>query len=129
MSSISTSLILGPTPRYDSPFFSHLELLLTLSGQEDDFEKSLQQQIGDLVCYVWDNYLELCETTKDIFLMGVGNAYLGVKMLLIKRGTIFHRASPPTSIVLLTKSLSRLQAPNLWSCQLRFGQSPPSKKC
>lgn len=38
-----------------------------------------------LVCYVWDNFLQLYDTD-EIFLLGVGNAYLGVKVLLVNRG-------------------------------------------
>jgi histone deacetylase 6 len=45
-------------------------------------EKDLSGQILDLVYYIWDNYLQLYENADDIFLMGVGNAYLGVKLLL-----------------------------------------------
>ena len=37
------------------------------------------------MCYIWDNYLQLYDT-QEIFLMGVGNAYLGIKVLLINRG-------------------------------------------
>jgi histone deacetylase 6 len=48
-------------------------------------EKDFQQQITSLVCYLYDNYLQLYDAD-DIFLMGVGNSYLGVKMLLISRG-------------------------------------------
>ncbi|TQS33216.1 hypothetical protein Golomagni_06445, partial [Golovinomyces magnicellulatus] len=47
-------------------------------------ERALQEQIQSLVCYLWDNYLQLCDAD-EIFLMGVGNAYLGVKVLLINR--------------------------------------------
>ncbi|KYK54228.1 Histone deacetylase superfamily [Drechmeria coniospora] len=47
-------------------------------------EKALQEQIQHLICYLWDNYLQLYEAD-EIFLLGVGNAYLGVKMLLINR--------------------------------------------
>lgn len=38
-----------------------------------------------LACYLWDNFLQLYETD-EIFLLGVGNAYLAVKVLLINRG-------------------------------------------
>lgn len=48
-------------------------------------EEQLQKQIQSLVCYLWDNYLQLYEA-EEFFLMGVGNAYLGVKVLLINRG-------------------------------------------
>ncbi|PFH60143.1 hypothetical protein XA68_11385 [Ophiocordyceps unilateralis] len=47
-------------------------------------EKALQEQIQQLVCYVWDNFLQP-NRTEQIFLLGVGNAYLGVKLLLINR--------------------------------------------
>ncbi|KAI1104458.1 putative histone deacetylase A [Jackrogersella minutella] len=47
-------------------------------------EKTLQRQIQDLVCYIWDNYLQLYEVD-DLFIVGVGNAYLGVKVLLTNR--------------------------------------------
>lgn len=47
-------------------------------------EDDLQRQVTSLVCYLWDNYIQMYEAP-DIFLMGVGEAYLGVKMLLINR--------------------------------------------
>ena len=48
-------------------------------------EAELAQKINELVCYLWDNYLEGFESN-DIVLMGVGYSYLGVKMLLTGRG-------------------------------------------
>ncbi|ROT40241.1 histone deacetylase clr3 [Sodiomyces alkalinus F11] len=48
-------------------------------------EKILQAQLQELVCYLWDNYIQLYDNATDIFLMGVGNAYLGVKLLLMNR--------------------------------------------
>lgn len=39
----------------------------------------------ELVCYIWDNYLQLYDQADEIFLMGVGNAYLGIKTLLTGR--------------------------------------------
>ncbi|KAH9898632.1 putative histone deacetylase A [Xylariomycetidae sp. FL2044] len=47
-------------------------------------ERTLAQQIQELVCYVWDNYLSLYDAD-EIFLIGVGNAYMGVKILLTTR--------------------------------------------
>ncbi|GAO14901.1 hypothetical protein UVI_02007400 [Ustilaginoidea virens] len=47
-------------------------------------EKAFQEQIQQLVCYLWDNFLQLYDTD-EIFLMGIGDAYLGVKVLLINR--------------------------------------------
>jgi hypothetical protein len=56
-------------------------------------ERALQAQIQELVCYVWDNYLQMYRGVEDLFLMGVGNAYLGIKVLLINRG-MFARVQP-----------------------------------
>jgi len=53
-------------------------------------ERKLQEQIQEIVCYVWDNYLQISDSIQEIFLMGVGNAYLGVKMLMINRGKGHH---------------------------------------
>ena len=47
--------------------------------------ETLQNNIVELVCFLWDNYLQLHRAEK-IFLMGIGDAYLGVKVLLINRG-------------------------------------------
>lgn len=69
--------------------------MLTLLYQDVDpyteatNDKTLQSQMRELVCYIWDNYLQLYDPMPEIFLMGVGNAYLGVKMLLISRGKFF----------------------------------------
>ncbi|KUI62184.1 Histone deacetylase clr3 [Cytospora mali] len=48
-------------------------------------EKQLEAQIQELVCYLWDNYLQLYDDAEEIFIMGVGHAYIGVKMLLLNR--------------------------------------------
>ncbi|KAK4171349.1 putative histone deacetylase A [Triangularia setosa] len=48
-------------------------------------EKTLQVHLQELMCYIWDNYLQLYDGADDIYLMGVGNAYLGIKVLLINR--------------------------------------------
>ncbi|KAK8039412.1 hypothetical protein PG993_007823 [Apiospora rasikravindrae] len=47
-------------------------------------ERTLSIQMKELMNYIWDNYLQLWEA-EDIFLVGVGNAYLGVKLLLTER--------------------------------------------
>ena len=71
--------------------------LLTPANQQDTDaftpradERTLQAQVQELMCYIWDNYLQLYDSVEDIFLMGVGNAYLGIKVLLI------NRRKPPT---------------------------------
>lgn len=62
-------------------------------------EHELQDQVRTLMCYLWDNFLQLY-AADEIFLMGVGNAYVGVKLLLINRGTAFSTALP--SHIILT---------------------------
>ncbi|KAK6825398.1 histone deacetylase clr3 [Apiospora arundinis] len=47
-------------------------------------ERTLGIQMKELMNYIWDNYLQLWEA-EDIFLLGIGNAYLGVKLLLTER--------------------------------------------
>jgi histone deacetylase 6 len=55
-------------------------------------EMLLQEQLQELICYIWDNYLQLYDAD-DLFLLGVGNAYLGVKVLLTNRGKSTARHS------------------------------------
>lgn len=79
-------------------------------------EKALQEQIQQLACYLWDNFLQLYETD-EIFLMGVGNAYLGVKVLLINRGTrtetlidplLLYSGEKTTNIMVCTDCKSKI---------------------
>lgn len=64
-------------------------------------ERAIQEQMQSLMCYLWDNFLQLSDA-EEIFLMGVGNAYLGVKVLLINRGKQSRFSSADAAI--LTKS-------------------------
>lgn len=57
-------------------------------------EKIFQAQLQELVCYLWDNYIQLWDNATEVFLVGVGNAYLGVKMLLMGRGMQSPLPSP-----------------------------------
>lgn len=50
----------------------------------------MEAEIRELICYLWDNYLQLYDADK-IFILGVGYAYIGIKMLLLNRSD----ASPP----------------------------------
>ncbi|KAI1095150.1 putative histone deacetylase A [Rostrohypoxylon terebratum] len=63
-------------------YITHTEDLDAYTPRAD--EKTLQRQIQELICYIWDNYLQLYDAD-DLFLVGVGNAYLGVKVLLTNR--------------------------------------------
>ncbi|TVY27665.1 Histone deacetylase [Lachnellula hyalina] len=47
-------------------------------------EPAKEQQSKELLCYLWDNYLQLNDSA-SLTLMGVGDAYLGIKQLLISR--------------------------------------------
>ncbi|KAH6620941.1 histone deacetylase A-like protein [Chaetomium sp. MPI-SDFR-AT-0129] len=62
-------------------------------------EGTLQAQVQELMCYIWDNYLQLYDSVEDIFLMGVGNAYLGVKVLLINRLDVKSRVAGVVNFV------------------------------
>ncbi|KAK5660808.1 hypothetical protein OQA88_12176 [Cercophora sp. LCS_1] len=64
-------------------YITHSEDTVSFTPKAD--AKTLESQIQELMCYVWDNYLQLYEHAEDIFLIGVGNAYIGVKVLLINR--------------------------------------------
>ena len=74
-------------------FYRLPELYFSHDKQDSDAhipnfkEQALTEQIQTLVCYLWDNHMQLYEAD-DIFIMGVGNAYLGVKVLLIQRGKV-----------------------------------------
>ncbi|KAL2204457.1 histone deacetylase [Sarocladium strictum] len=61
-------------------------------------EHELQDQVRTLMCYLWDNFLQLY-AADEIFLMGVGNAYVGVKLLLINRADSRSRISGIVSFV------------------------------
>ncbi|KAE8447296.1 hypothetical protein EG329_010854 [Mollisiaceae sp. DMI_Dod_QoI] len=52
----------------------------------------LQNQTKDLLCYIWDNYLELLPNA-SVTLVGVGDAYMGIKQLLTSRGKISNTNS------------------------------------
>jgi histone deacetylase 6 len=49
-------------------------------------DATLQQQTKELLCYIWDNYLEI-NSSSSVTLMGVGDAYTGMKQLLTSRGS------------------------------------------
>lgn len=77
-------------------------------------EKTLSAQIKELMNYIWDNYLQLYDA-EDLFLLGVGNAYLGVKFLLTERRK--HSATwSKTSIYGHANESGRLQGPNIGRC-------------
>ena len=67
-------------PRY----ITHPEDIDAFTPRAD--ERTLQDQVRELVCYIWDNYLQLYDF-EDLFLLGVGDADLGIKALLTNRGT------------------------------------------
>ncbi|KAB5585303.1 histone deacetylase A-like protein [Coniochaeta sp. 2T2.1] len=58
-------------------------------------EAKLQDQMRTLVTFLWDNYIQLYDHEPEIFLMGVGQAYLGIKILLLERSIPYP--SPPSS--------------------------------
>jgi hypothetical protein len=44
-----------------------------------------RERMKELMCFLWDNYLEMHES-EHIVLMGVGDSYIGVRELLVNRG-------------------------------------------
>ncbi|KAE9362747.1 histone deacetylase-like protein [Stipitochalara longipes BDJ] len=62
---------------------------LSSPSETDPFEPkategTLREMTKELLCYLWDNYFEI-NPSSSITLMGVGDAYLGIKELLISR--------------------------------------------
>lgn len=53
---------------------------------------SLENQTKVLLCYVWDNWLET--NIASVTLMGVGDAYIGIKQLLTSRGMLSSFSYP-----------------------------------
>lgn len=47
-------------------------------------DNDIQERTKELLCYLWDNYFEI-NPNSSITLIGVGDAYLGIKQLLISR--------------------------------------------
>ncbi|KAF4625043.1 hypothetical protein G7Y89_g13124 [Cudoniella acicularis] len=65
-------------------------------------EADIQQQAKDLLAYLWDNHLQIMPYPAPITLMGVGDAYLGIKQLLTSR-EVKHRI--PCVLSFVTGSL------------------------
>lgn len=55
-----------------------------LASPPNDAEEELGAYLNELMVYLWDNHLELSESNA-IVLLGVGEAYLGIKQLLLSR--------------------------------------------
>lgn len=62
----------------------------------------MKEKMRELVCYLWDNYLESYEAD-HIVLVGVGEAVGAVKELLISRGSCSHFVSLSYSTVIMMK--------------------------
>lgn len=67
----------------------------------------LQAEVKELMCYLWDNYLQLYEAD-EVFIVGVGYAYLGIKMLLLNRSD----ASPPGEFLISERAAEHHRAPS-----------------
>lgn len=59
-------------------------------------KEDLRQQMLTLMPFLWDNYLEL-SAASEIFLLGVGQAYIGIKELLLARGTHTPKFTSPST--------------------------------
>ncbi|KAJ2901335.1 hypothetical protein MKZ38_001947 [Zalerion maritima] len=92
------SFMTDPVPRYIDWSINQGFAVMDINvphyeAKSDDFDatvprqdaETLQANIRDLMIYLWDNFIQIMPA-REIFLMGVGDAYLGVKVLLINRG-------------------------------------------
>lgn len=68
----------------------------------------LEAEVKELICYLWDNYLQLYDA-EEVFIVGVGYAYIGIKMLLLNRS----KASPPSKLFLFGVKSNKLNPPTL----------------
>ena len=59
---------------------------------------SIENQTKDLLCYLWDNYIT-GYACNSLVVMGVGDAYLGAKQLLISRGLSSPLITPFSSLI------------------------------
>jgi hypothetical protein len=60
-------------------------------------EKTFEGRVTELVTYIWDNFIQLLDADDDIFIMGVGNAYVGIKALLTTRGMLIYNPGATSS--------------------------------
>ncbi|KAJ5837143.1 Histone deacetylase superfamily [Penicillium robsamsonii] len=63
-------------------------------GDDEDRPSATEELAG----YLWDNYIDANQAT-EIFLLGVGNAFLGVSNLLMNRENLYKRVSGVVSFV------------------------------
>ncbi|CZR53652.1 related to histone deacetylase A [Phialocephala subalpina] len=70
-------------------------------------ESVLANQTKELLCYVWDNWLETIAGA-SVTLVGVGDAYLGIKQLLTSRDTA--RAKIPSILSFVSGSLRTVKS-------------------
>ena len=68
-------------------------------------ERAHEARTQELICYLWDNYIQIA-TDAPIFLLGVGNAHVGVKALLTGRGEFTTPQDPSTTYPTTAPSLS-----------------------
>ncbi|KAJ5165675.1 Histone deacetylase superfamily [Penicillium coprophilum] len=69
-----------------------------VAGQYKSEDEDRPSATEELAGYLWDNYIDANQAT-DIFLLGVGNAFLGVTNLLINRENLYKRVSGVVSFV------------------------------
>ncbi|KAH6717606.1 hypothetical protein BKA61DRAFT_289348 [Leptodontidium sp. MPI-SDFR-AT-0119] len=76
-------------------------------------ESQMAKQLKELLCYLWDNYFEL-NPDASLTLMGIGDAYFGIKQLLISRPSTTEKV--PGILCFVTGSLRPVKSetdPNL----------------
>ncbi|KAL4864518.1 hypothetical protein BDV12DRAFT_176065 [Aspergillus spectabilis] len=68
------------------------------SNRFEDEDENRPTATEELAGYLWDNYIEPNEA-KEIFFIGIGNAFYGVANLLINRETLYQRVNGVISFV------------------------------
>ncbi|KAJ5507082.1 hypothetical protein N7527_009225 [Penicillium freii] len=68
------------------------------AGRYEADDEDRPSATEELAGYLWDNYIDANQAT-DIFLLGVGNAFLGVANLLINRENLYKRVNGVVSFV------------------------------
>lgn len=65
----------------------HITAELNKPFNRKSSEETLSAQTKELLCYIWDNYLET-NSNASVSILSVGDCYTGVKQLLTSRGAI-----------------------------------------
>jgi hypothetical protein len=75
------------------PYITHDDDPEVGARVEELTDLGLEKQTEFVVTYLWDNYMQFFDDDVDIWLVGIGRAYLGIRALLLNRGESFFFGS------------------------------------